>query len=374
MKISDSLRYIQQSKNRESKEQRTLYGLCCIFLCVLLAASVNAQAPDNQNSEESAPPEETPKSARKAINTAQEHSQRLSEEVNSEDLVWLEAEGDKFIGLWLPDTSSASYGAVIVLHAPGDTPNTPHTVQALRKNLSFHGWSTLAIELPGVEALSIPKRVKRTPPPMKKEGESENASTEGETDPDTPPLSQEEIDAAIDGAPTATAPKPDPENISEQRLNAAMKFLHDKGQYNIAVVAFGANAVRVSKFITSLKPTKAKTITRRSKFNMRSIRAYVMVDAMNQLRKDTQAEGYLPLTSYFKDPTLPVMDIYYTSAWGMDDVKKRKSAAQNNKYETYLQVKLMPPSTSEEGTYENSLTRRVRGFLDSHARGVEVDR
>lgn len=386
MTVSDSVQNIRQSKKHRSVLQDVLRWLSHFAMAVMLASSVYAHAQENQSPKNGEKTEENtegktkdttaekPKSKKKAIDTQLLHSQRLSKEVDEEDLVWLKANNNKFIGLWKPDTSSASFGAVIILHAPGDTPNTPHTVKALRKNLSFHGWSTLAIAMPDIESLDIPKRVKRTPLPVKDE------KKDGETDPSTPAMSQEEIDAAIENTPEEIPPKntnkgrSNPDDLSEQRINAAMQFLHDKGQYNIALVAFGANAVRAAKFVSGLKPTKANTASRKSKFNMRSVRAFIMIDANNHLRQDKKAEEFLPITSYFKDPSLPIMDIYYGNAWGMEEVKLRKSEARSKKYETYLQVKLMPPSTSDETTFENPLTRRVRGFLDSHARGVEVDR
>ena len=61
---------------------------------------------------------------------------------------WLEASGERFLGIFTRSTTGVSLGGVIILPSLGRTPDWPDVIAPLRKALPTHGWSTLAIQLP----------------------------------------------------------------------------------------------------------------------------------------------------------------------------------------------------------------------------------
>jgi len=71
-----------------------------------------------------------------------------TDRVAPEQIVVLDAAGDKFQARLVADLSGLPRGAAIILPDSGQHPSWPLTVAALLDDLPLHGWSTLAIELP----------------------------------------------------------------------------------------------------------------------------------------------------------------------------------------------------------------------------------
>jgi len=61
---------------------------------------------------------------------------------------WLEAGGERFLGIFTKATSAASLGGAIILPSLGKTPDWPDVIAPLRKTLPAYGWNTLSIQLP----------------------------------------------------------------------------------------------------------------------------------------------------------------------------------------------------------------------------------
>ena len=55
---------------------------------------------------------------------------------------WLEASGERFLGIFTRSTTGVSLGGVIILPSLGRTPDWPDVIAPLRKALPTHGWST----------------------------------------------------------------------------------------------------------------------------------------------------------------------------------------------------------------------------------------
>ncbi|MBI5462656.1 MAG: DUF3530 family protein [Gammaproteobacteria bacterium] len=61
---------------------------------------------------------------------------------------WLEAGGQKFLGIYTEDQTGEPKGSAIVLHGIGVHPDWPDVVYPLRSELPNHGWATLSIQMP----------------------------------------------------------------------------------------------------------------------------------------------------------------------------------------------------------------------------------
>ncbi len=73
---------------------------------------------------------------------------RLAERGVPGEMVWLQAEGRQFLGLYLAPPPGLPKQAVILLHGLGGHPDWPEVIQPLRTQLPALGWGTLAIQLP----------------------------------------------------------------------------------------------------------------------------------------------------------------------------------------------------------------------------------
>ncbi len=63
------------------------------------------------------------------------------------DAVWLNADGQKFLGIYTPAAGQVR-GGVVVMHGIGAHPNWAQVVYPLRVRLAEQGWSTLSIQMP----------------------------------------------------------------------------------------------------------------------------------------------------------------------------------------------------------------------------------
>lgn len=87
-----------------------------------------------------------------AIPTDEAKEQRWADQIVDSlldgETVWLKAGNQRFLGIFTPDTSGTTKGAVILLHGMGVHPNWPDVIYPLRVSLPEHGWATLSIQLP----------------------------------------------------------------------------------------------------------------------------------------------------------------------------------------------------------------------------------
>ena len=81
-------------------------------------------------------------------NWEQQIAEKLADEADATEVVWLKANGDKFLGLYTLHTTGRAHGAAIVLHTMGGHADWPQTISPIRTSLPEYGWSTLSIQLP----------------------------------------------------------------------------------------------------------------------------------------------------------------------------------------------------------------------------------
>ncbi|WNO08592.1 DUF3530 family protein [Teredinibacter sp. KSP-S5-2] len=290
--------------------------------------------------------------------------QLISQELEKFTVVELSAEGEKFIALWEPDRSGTPLGAILIAHGEGQTVDWPHTLHPLRTEVVKHGWATLSISLPNPKVSSIPAR--ETKPTNATTVDKQPPSTSGQT-------SQAEENTATQEPPQKTKQTP-PEQAAQARIKAGMEYLQAQGQYNIVVVGNGISATRIvyfTKQLTDQAPKKQKRNIRRAKALIeRPIRAVVLINARNNIPNSEQYSQ--PLPEILDLPDIPILDIYFDTHYlDQKEARERLESATNRHKGNYFQVKVLEPS-AEIFDGENRLTRRIRGFLNKHAKGVEI--
>lgn len=243
------------------------------------------------------------------------------QELAKEAQVWLESQGEKFMALWEPDTSGSSFGAILLLHGEGQTADWPDTINPLRTTLMQFGWSTLSIELP---------------------------------------------DSVVETSANETRSAEDIEAIAQARIQAAVNFLDSKGQFNLVLFGVGQNAKRGMSYLLTqpAQPEATKETGTASQANTIPTRGAFRALIMVNVRE-------LTLNPDFR---LPTLDLYYDEHFlDKTEVKERKLLAEKFQLPFYHQLRLLRPEAPAYGE-ENRLTRRVRGFLNKYAKGVEVKR
>jgi len=320
--------------------------------------------------------------ARERIPDSEDSSMKLlSDSLPKDALLWLDTEYGRFLSLWQKDRSGDAKGALLIIHAEGEHPAWPNTTKPLHDTLPDNGWATLAISLPSPDERAIPKRtlptkVKRfiktesddedNVESIEDEKSSEQAKTEAIANDDIAERKTESVNNVVKEKIELPKEKENSaEIITEKRLEAALQFLHDQGQFNLIVLGNGSGAIRAHDFIEKITP-KIDNPRLKEKLE-RPIRAMILVNGRNQL--PTMKETY---QNWFSDPEIPVLDIFFKGDYrNAADAKYRKTLARQKKALNYKQVRLSLLN-SEKSWGENTLSRRVRSFLDTNAVGVEV--
>ena len=299
----------------------------------------------------------------------------LGDELKDENLVKLVADGEEFFGVWKHTILANALGAVLILHEEGQNVDWPLTVNSLRVELAEHGWSTLAVALPNphgekilVRAIPTPASAPNPEPGTSTEDEANTAAEQATLPTDAP----KEIAETATPEPSPPPPKADIEAQVHARLDAAINYLHKVGQFNIVVVGQGIGAVRATAFIKRLMTSAAnkqmtKNAAKTKAIIKRPIRALVLVNARNHI-----AGSPVKLYEQLKDPGLPVLDILF-GEHHLDsfEAKKRREWASRNQLKNYSQVKMRRP-VGPASEHNNRLVKRVRGFLNRNAKGVEI--
>lgn len=319
--------------------------------------------------EPAAQPEPPPYANREARDMA-----LLAQAVPSDQVVWFDIGGERVLALYQPAISASPSGAVLLVQDQDRNPTWPERIQALRLSLPEQGWTTMVVTLPPADPVAVPERDLPVAPAADTAGEGvddTDAYTEGERQVD-------------DAANTAEAPRPETEEVFndvtgevadvasmaqeqpvettepeipaipaatrvDQRLAQAVEHLRAQGQFNLALLAEGGGALRAARLFNTM--------------GAGGFRALVLVDASHALA--TETGDVVAMAS----ADLPVLDILAVDQPSLiAAAQMRRTAAKRAGRTSYQQVR-MP-------RYEPDLVRlskRVRGFLDRHAKGVQVD-
>lgn len=83
-----------------------------------------------------------------AANTAPKPDEQLAAAITVGKAQWLEAGGERFLGIYTQATTATPLGAAIILPGLAIHPDWPDVVGPLRRGLPAYSWSTLSIQLP----------------------------------------------------------------------------------------------------------------------------------------------------------------------------------------------------------------------------------
>jgi uncharacterized protein DUF3530 len=310
----------------------------------------------------------------------------LAEQAEPDSVVWLQALDERFLALYEPEITGNPQGAVLLLHAEGQHASWPNTIEVMRTTLPEYGWATLATTLPVPDALPVPERELPTRPLTDAEPtpdnpqQDKNTDATGEARPETEEIYDDQGNGVSGGEAKSTPPVAAPDNNSvrnndtiktpaelraNQRIRAAMTYLNDKGQFNIVLVGDGMGAARGGDFVMAVPIAKPQTPEERP---LKPIRAMVIINARNSVPSSN-----IDLPKSLFDPEVPTLDIYFgTDVRDPAEAERRRKYAKRQGFQVYQQIRL-PEIADNKMLGENRLARRVRGFLNKHAKGSKVD-
>lgn len=298
-------------------------------------------------------------------------------------------------GLYLPENTGTPQGGILILHDIEEHAHWSQTVGPLREYLPDYGWNTLSLffedylkrPLPGYQVTKpedVPLENKEveddalvvddTPLDTELEPiEGEDTASEEVEDlnfADEPADSLSQIAESLDGLPNLDSPDDtalptDPELSSEEqflqdmqvRVEDGLRQLNTLGQFNLVIIAHGLSANwAVAALSERFKDTP-------------EARGYALV----LINPKGSVYPYYDLNEQLSKLKIPMLDIVTQLNSGEKRLMiNRRNAITRKQNKQYLQIQLPEIHTNLKGKV-NMITRRVRGWLKTHAAGEEID-
>ncbi len=144
-------------------------------------------------------------------------------------------------------------------------------------------------------------------------------------------------------------------------INDGIAFLNDKGVFNIAILGIGAGAAQAILSVSKLPEPGPEQ-------QFEQIRALLMINAKNSIPdSDTN------ILQSMSNIRVPILDTYVMNDYRLQELaRERKKTARSLPGRQYQQVRI-PLINNANQMQENSLTKRIRGWLDSNIAGFMVD-
>jgi len=255
----------------------------------------------------------------------------LEENLTNGQAVWLNDGQVDFFAVFNPDQSRLSKGGVILLHDAGSNPDSPEVIQPLRADLQEHGWATLSIQLPYLTSVS-------------------DYSSK--------------------------------QDVINNRIEAAIKYLNNDGLGNIALIGHGTGAMAATAYL-SAQPAA-------------TVQSFVAI-SLAIIEGDSKSESTI---AQIEKISLPFLDIY-----GSDDFdnvinsarsrafaariysnsamqtreteQNKRSAFANNAAQSSQSYIFYRQAQIEGASHDFSaapylLTQRITGWLELHAKGAAL--
>lgn len=334
-----------QSTSTKSISKIPLRGLLGLVVAFALCAAAAAQQPSAAPAP--AQPAATGQSPSTPANSGVvgDHNARYTDRIPPEQIITLEAAGDKFLARYIADLSGQTRGAVIILHDSGQHPSWPLTAAALIDDLPLHGWDTLNIELPAPAPPGSGSAVKIEQPAVPSaNGPATTASAAAGAQP-----------AAGNATAPAAAPSQTPaiEPQAQARIGAALKHFSDR-QHNIALIGFGSGAIRAAEMLRQMMAASAS--------NTDPVTALVMIAPVDRLEGiEFDLPKILPSTS------VPALDLLLDNEpQTRADAEARRRAVLHQRTRVYTQL-VLPPLNGASSPQRSVMVKRVRAWLQQHA-------
>ena len=220
------------------------------------------------------------------------------------DAEWLTVGKQKVLALYTEQETDKAKGGVIVLHGIGVHPNWDQIIRPVRSELPANGWSTLSVQMP-----ILPNDAKQ----------EEYAPLFGEIAP---------------------------------RINAAVKFLKDKGIKNIVIVAHSLGATMAAYYLRE-KPDS-------------SVKALVAIGSTGSSFKDKE-KNYLKSLTTIK---VPVIDIFGAIDLPevMETAKEKVEIAQKAGNKNYSQLKVEGADHFFNGK-QDVLVKHINDWINKYGSG-----
>jgi len=320
--------------------------------------------------------------------------------------VRLIAAENEFYGLFMQERSGTPQGAVLILHDNGQHGQWPEIVAPLRENLPQYGWATLSIALPDIPpAARLPRPVYKTetteetdeaaateePPAAEDNATPDNATTTDAADNNGISL-QSEADAEEDqnaggnepALPRLTAlpplPEPEPEaaapaDVAEEnaadkyrddmleRIRQSVAYLKQRGQHNIVIVAPGSSAGWAAEFMLQ-RPRTVQSDKTNGDSNDRGY-TLVMIDAADNPYEQE------PLEQKLAGLDIPVLDLISEESGVPVRISDQRAGMMRHRQRAQYQ-QIQVPAFALQYDDSNTILRRVRGWLKTHAAGTEL--
>ncbi len=336
-------------------------------------------------------------------------SQRRIEEVVSylrltdreNELIKISDDESTLSGVYLAENTGTPQGGILILHDIDQHTLWPQTIAPLREYLPDYGWNTLSLffgsyiqaplpKIPEIEVAQTETDIPGTDSAEEEPEQAEQTAADESAAPFDIPIedNNEEIEAidqnfaANDGDElsdiaqnTDFFEKPNTdleEPAAEQtvslieddflqtmfaRVEDGLRQLNTLGQFNLVIIAHGQSA-----------NWAVETINQRLNKNPKALGyALILVNA-----KPSKYPSY-ELNEQLAKLKIPMLDIYTgQSEHEIRHAINRRNTVVRNQNEKYMQIKLPPVKSNLLGK-QNVVSRRIRGWLKTHAAGQEVD-
>lgn len=289
----------------------------------------------------------------------------LAQSLPDDQVLWVDGQEGDVLALYIPAISAEPVGAVLLVQDQDLHSLWPQRLDGLRRYLPEFGWSTLLVSLPVPDAIPVPARPPEpvptaTEPAADASAPENNEATPAEAArPETEEVFDDNAGEVADVADMQQEPAEEPPpaepaipaaRLADERLAQAVDALHDRGQFNIVLLAEGAGAVRAARLAEAMKYD--------------GFRALVLLDARNQLPGESG-----DVLAMMRESSVPVMDLWANAHLSDPaDSQARNRSARRAGLEIYQPLTLPAYEPGQLRLY-----KRVRGFMEKHARGVKVD-
>lgn len=282
--------------------------------------------------------------------------QALSELFPADEVVWLPADGERVLALYLEEQSGSARGGVIILTDYYHQPTERYWINNLRHTLPAKQWHSLVLAMPTQE---VSLTVSTTPPDATAVETEQNpvapATTETEPEPENKATDDSTPAASLDSKAEQAVQKTNNQRRALAAIDAAINYFNTQQIVNIAIVSEGGSAVYALQYLSSIVDSEQS----------KKILGLALIDARNHFN-DTS------LIDLLAEQTLPMLDIYL----GLDfrdqrEAQQREIASRQLPTGQYLQI-AMPRIATRWDNHEDRLSKRVRGWLDRSASAEEV--